>query len=56
VDQEAAGAAQEVAQMLETFLVPLLFALDQVLEKRLMRTLVQCCVAIICFRNHKQGL
>lgn len=56
VDQEAVGAAQELAQMLETFLSPLLLALDKVLDKRLVRTLVQCCVAIIRFRNHKQGL
>src|SRR5262245_61405430 len=56
VDQEAVGASQEMAQMLESFLSPLLLALDRVLDKRLVRTLVQCCVAIIRFRNHKQGL
>lgn len=30
--------------------------LDQVLDKRLVRTLVQCCVAILRFRKSKQGL
>ena len=30
--------------------------LDTLLDKRLVRTLVQCCVAIIRFRNNKQGL
>ena len=30
--------------------------LDTLLDKRLVRTLVQCCVAIIRFRNTKQGL
>jgi hypothetical protein len=34
----------------------LLLVLDRVLDKRLVRTLVQCCVAIIGFRNQKQGL
>jgi len=41
---------------LRTFLAPLLYALDQVLDKRLVTTLVQSCVAIIRFRNFKQGL
>ena len=56
VDQEAVGAAQELALLLETFLSPLLLALDRLLDKRLVRTLVQCCVAIIRFRQNKQGL
>ena len=55
-DQEEISTSQEFAHLLETFLTPLLLVLDQVLDKRLVRTLVQCCVAIIRFRNHKQGL
>lgn len=55
-DQEEVSTSQEFAQLLETFLTPLLVVLDQVLDKRLVRTLVQCCVAIIRFRNSKYGL
>lgn len=55
-DQEEISTSQEFAQLLETFLAPLLLVLDRVLDKRLVRTLVQCCVAIIRFRNQKQGL
>ena len=55
-DQEEISTSQEFAHLLETFLAPLLLVLDQVLDKRLVRTLVQCCVAIIRFRNSKQGL
>jgi Transposase DDE domain len=36
--------------------LPLLVALDRLLDKRLVRTFVQCCVAILRFRNHKYGL
>jgi hypothetical protein len=43
-DQEAEGAAQELLQLLETFLATLLYGLDQVLDKRLVGTLVQMCV------------
>ena len=42
--------------MLELFLLPLLIVLDRVLDKRLVRTLVQCCAAIIRLRSNKQGL
>ena len=49
-------ASQELAQELEVFLFPLLSVLDTLLDKRLVRTLVQCCVAMIRFRNNKQGL
>jgi Transposase DDE domain len=55
-EQESQKASQEVAQELEVFLLPLLHLLDTFLDKRLVRTLVQCCVAIIRFRNNKQGL
>src|SRR5579884_3398409 len=55
-DQEERNASQDFAHLLESFLAPLLVALDQVLDKRLVRTLLQCCVAIIRFRNSKHGL
>jgi hypothetical protein len=55
-DQEEISTSQECAHLRESFLAPLLRVLDQVLAKRLVRTLVQCCVAIMRCRNHKQGL
>jgi len=55
-EQDPRTASQELAEMLEIFLSPLLIVLDRFLDKRLVRTLVQCCVAIIRFRNNKQGL
>ena len=55
-EQEDISTSQHFAQVLENFLAPLLLTLDQVLDKRLVRTLVQCCVAIMRFRNSKQGL
>jgi hypothetical protein len=55
-DQEEVSLSQELAQMLETFLWPLLVVLDKYIDKRLVRTLVQCCVAIIRFRNNQRGL
>ena len=55
-EQETEQASQELAQMLEEFLSPLLIVLDRLLDKRLVGTLVQCCVAMIRFRNNKQGL
>ena len=36
--------------------MPLLLQLDEVLDKRLVRTFVQCLVAIIRFRNNPQAL
>src|SRR6266480_5653730 len=55
-EQEPQKVSQEIAQELELFLLPLLTVLDTFLDKRLVRTLVQCGVAIIRFRNNKQGL
>src|ERR1700738_1472246 len=55
-EQDSQKASQELAQELEVFLLPLLHLLDTVLDKRLVRTFVQCCVAILRFRNTKQGL
>jgi hypothetical protein len=55
-EQDPQKTSQEIAQLLENFLSPLLLVLDTLLDKRLLRTLIQCCVAIIRFRNNKQGL
>src|SRR6266487_1069991 len=55
-EQDPQKASQEIARELELFLLPLLQVLDTFLDKRLVRTLVQCCVAIVRFRNNKQGL
>ncbi len=55
-EQEARQLSQEITQLLENYLSPLLLVLDRLLDKRLVRTLVQCCVAILHFRNNKQGL
>jgi len=55
-EQDCQRASQELAEMLELFLSPLLIVLDRLLDKRLVRTFVQCMVAIIRFRNNKQGL
>lgn len=55
-EQDPQHVSQELAQQLELFLLPLLVALDRLLDKRLVRTFVQCCVAILRFRNHKYGL
>jgi len=55
-EQEAQPLSQELAQLLEQYLAPLLLVLDQLLDKRLVRTFVQGCVAILRFRNSKQGL
>ncbi|WP_149404832.1 transposase, partial [Dictyobacter arantiisoli] len=55
-EQDPQKTSQEIAQELEVFLSPLLIVLDALLDKRLQRTLVQCCVAILRFRNNKQGL
>jgi len=55
-DQDELKLSQELAHLLESFLGPLLVVLDKYLDKRLVRTLVQCCVAIIRFRNNQRGL
>ncbi len=52
----APQTSQDFAHLLESFLTPLLVVLDQRLDQRLVRTLVQCCVAILRFRKSKQGL
>jgi hypothetical protein len=54
-EQEPQQASQELARELEVFLSALLLMVDTLLDKRLVPTLVQWCVAILRFRNHKQG-
>ena len=54
-EQDAQKASQELTNLLEEFLSPLLQVLDRLVEKRLIRTLVQVCVVLIRFRNQKQG-
>lgn len=50
------GGSQHVLSLLETFLMPLLLVLDEALDKRLVRTFVQCLVAIIRGRKNAQVL
>jgi hypothetical protein len=55
-EQACQQVSQQIAQELENFLHPLLIVLDHLLDKRLVRTFVQCCIAIVRFRNSKQAL
>lgn len=55
-EQEKHRLAQQITRELEVFLAPLLLIVDELLAKRLLRTCMQSMVAIIRFRNHKQGL
>jgi hypothetical protein len=55
-EQASQHVSQEIAQQLEIFLSPLLVVLDTLLDKRLVRTFLQSCIAIIRFRNTKQAL
>ena len=55
-EQASEQVAQQITVLLEMFLAPLLEKLDLLLDKRLLRTLVQSISAIIRFRNPKQGL
>jgi Transposase DDE domain len=55
-EQESQHVSQEMAQQLELFLSPLLVVLDTLLDKRLVRTFLQSCIAILRFRNAKQAL
>ncbi|GHO99851.1 hypothetical protein KSF_098990 [Reticulibacter mediterranei] len=56
LERDPQGGSQHLLHLLETFLFPLLTALDEILDKRLVRTLLQCLVAIISLRNHPQAL
>jgi hypothetical protein len=50
------GGSQHLLSLLETFLMPFLLVLDEALDKRLVRTFLQCLVAIIRGRNTTQVL
>jgi hypothetical protein len=42
-EQELEQVSQQLTVQFETFLLPLVMLLDSVLDKRLVRTFVQCC-------------
>jgi len=56
LESDPQGGAQYVIELLETFFQPLLLMLDRVLDKRLVRTMLQCLTAIIRLRNNPQAL
>lgn len=56
LEKDPQGGSNYLLQMLETFLMPFLLTLDEVLDKRLVRPLLQCVVAIIRLRNNPQAL
>src|SRR5689334_19414360 len=53
---EAADVAQGLGRALGVYLFPLLVRLDQVLDKRLVRTFLQTIEAIIAFRDRLHSL
>jgi hypothetical protein len=56
LESDPQGGSQHVVGLLESFFAPFLLRLDEVLDKRLVRTLLQCLVAIIRFRTNPQAL
>jgi len=56
LERDPQGGSQHLIELLESFLLPFLLLLDTVLDKRLVRTFVQCLVAIIRLRNNPQAL
>ena len=56
LESDHQGGSQHLIELLETFFQPFLLILNGVLDKRLVRTLLQCLVAIIRFRNNAQAL
>lgn len=56
LEQDPQGGSQYVLHLLETFFLPFLTGLDELLDKRLVRTFLQCLVAIIRLRNNPQAL
>lgn len=56
LENDPQGGSQYLIELLEQFFAPFLLALDRVLDKRLVRTLLQCLVAIIRFRTNAQAL
>jgi hypothetical protein len=56
LERDPQGGSHHLIKLLESFLMPLLLHLDEVLDKRLVRRFVQCLVAIMRFRNNPQAL
>jgi hypothetical protein len=56
LERDPQGGSQHLIELLESFLLPFLLLLDTVLDKRLVRTLLQCLVAIMRLRNNPQAL
>lgn len=56
LESDPQGGSQYVLTLLETFFLPLLLVLDTLLDKRLVRTFLQCLVAILRLRNNPQAL
>lgn len=56
LERDPQGGSQHLLELLESFLLPFLLMLDEVLDKRLVRTLLQCLMAIIRLRNNAQAL
>ena len=56
LENDPQGGSQHLIELLESFLLPFLLVLDQALDKRLVRTLLQCLVAIMRLRNNPQAL
>ena len=56
LERDPQGGSQHLMEQLETYCLPFLLALDEVLDTRLVRTLLQCLVAIIRLRNNPQAL
>lgn len=56
LESDPQGGSQHLIELLETFFFPFFLRLDGVLDKRLVRTLLQCLVAIIRFRTNAQAL
>lgn len=56
LENDPQGGSQYVLELLESFFQPFLQILDGVLDKRLVRTMLACLVAIIRLRNNPQAL
>lgn len=56
LESDPQGGSQYLLNLLETFVLPLLTVLDTLLDKRLVRTFLQCLVAIIRQRSNPQAL
>lgn len=56
LESDPQEGSQQVLNLLERFFEPFVQKLDEVLDKRLVRTLLQCLVAIMRLRNNPQAL